>query len=125
MRILFVLTGFLIALFLWTLPAKSQDCFEVPATIKQLDEFTKAQNVRARAYLYQSQHPAIKVLFVWLSAVPDAVHVSAYRNGCLVQFPDGQTTKMLAIDDEVRHAIGAAETELLFDNGGESPFTTF
>jgi hypothetical protein len=115
----------LFGMLLWTLPAKSQDCFEVPATIKQLDEFTKAQNVRARAYLYQSQHPAIKVLFVWLSAIPDAVHVSAYRNGCLVQFPDGQTTKMLAIDDEVRHAIGAPETELLFDNGGESPFTTF
>jgi hypothetical protein len=53
------------------------------------------------------------------------VHVSAYRNGCLIAFPDGNTTKMLAIDDEIRNAIGQPETELLFDNGGESPFTTF
>ena len=125
MRILLILAAVLGALLLWTIPAKSQDCFEVPLTIKQLDEFTKSQNVRARAYLWQSQHPAIKVLFVWLSAVPDAVHVSAYRNGCLVAFPDGNTVKMLKIDNEIRHAIGAAETELLFDNGGETPFTTF
>ena len=121
MRVLIFLAVFLVAALVWALPAKSQDCFEIPATIAQLDEWTKANNVRARAYLYQSEHPAIKVLFVWLSAVPDAVHVSAYRGGCLVKFPDGNTTKMLKIDDEIRHAIGAPETELLFDNGGTSP----
>ena len=125
MRILLFLATLLAGLLLWTFPAPAQDCYEVPMTIKQLDEWTKANNVRARAYLYQSEHPAIKILFVWLSAVPDAVHVSAYRGGCLVQFPDGNTTKMLKIDDEIRHAIGAPATELLFDNGGESPFTTF
>ena len=125
MRYFFLVAAALFGVLVWTLPAKSQDCYEVPMTIKQLDEFTKAQNLRARAYLYQSEHPAIKLLFVWLSAVPDAVHVSGYRNGCLIQFPDGNTTRMLKIDDEIRHAIGQAETELLFDNGGESPFTTF
>lgn len=124
MRYFIFVAAALFGILLWTLPAKSQDCFEVPATIKQLDEWTKANNVRARAFLYQTEHPAVKILIVWLSAVPDAVHVSGYRNGCLIQFPDGNTTKMLKIDDEIRHAVGLAETELLFDNGGESPFTT-
>jgi hypothetical protein len=121
MRYFFLIAAALFGVLVWTIPAKSQDCFEVPATIKQLDEWTKANNVTARAWLYQSQHPAIKVLFVWLSATPDAVHVSAYRNGCLIQFPDGNTTKMLAIDGEIRKAIGTLETELLFENGGKSP----
>jgi hypothetical protein len=125
MRLLLFFAVFLIAALFMVWPAKSQDCFEVPATIKQLDEYTKAQNLKARAYLFQSQHPAIKILIVWMAAIPNAVHVSAYRNGCLIAFPDGNTTKMLAIDDEIRNAIGQKETELLFDNGGESPFTTF
>jgi hypothetical protein len=125
MRILLFFAVFLMAALFMVWPAKSQDCFEVPATIKQLDEYTKAQNLKARAYLFHSQHPAIKILIVWMAAIPNAVHVSAYRNGCLIAFPDGNTTKMLAIDDEIRNAIGQPETELLFDNGGESPFTTF
>jgi hypothetical protein len=125
MRYFILIAAALFGVLLWTVPAKSQDCFDPAATIRQLDEWTKANNVRARAFLYQSQHPAIKIMFVWLSAVPDAVSVSAFRDGCLVQFPDGQTTKVLKIDNEIRHAIGTPETELLFENGGESPFETF
>ena len=122
MRILiflaFVLAGLLVSIW----PAKGQDCFNVAMTIVKLDEMTKGQNLRGRAYLYQTDHPNVELLIVWLSAAPDAVLVSSFRNGCLVQRADGSTAQILKIDNDIRHAVGLAE--LLFDNGGETPFAT-
>jgi len=125
MRFLVALAAILFGILVWTLPAKSQEgsCFNVTQSIQQLDQYTKKQNLKARAYLWQSKHPTIELMIVWFNNVPDAVFVSAFRNGCLVALPDGQTGRVLKIDMDIIHAVN--ESEMLFENGGDSPFTSY
>ena len=125
MRIGLAIAAILFGILVWTLPAKSQEgtCFNVANSIVQLDQYTKKQNLKARAYLWQSPHPTVELLIVWFNNVPDAVYVSAFRNGCLVSLGDGQTGRVLKIDQQIIQAVN--QSEVLFENGGESPFTSY
>jgi hypothetical protein len=128
MRAWWFILALLGVLLYFAFPAESQEpepegCFNVGMSIVELDKYTKAQNLKARAYLWQSQHPGVEMLIVWFNNVPDAVFVSAFRKGCLVPMADGQSGRVLKIDPDITRAVN--DSEVLFDNGGESPFTSY
>lgn len=125
MRFLIALATVMLGVLLWTLPAKSQDCIAPEATLKQLDDYTKANNIQAQAWLWQSDQPAIKLMIIWFSNVQQAVIVSAFKDGCLVIMPEnGKSSQVIPISPDVQHAVGNAE--MIYDNGvRNSPFTKF
>lgn len=125
MRIAIAIIIALLGFLLWTFPAKAQDCIAPEATLKQLDDYTKANSIQAQAWLWQSDQPAIKLMIIWFSNVPQAVIVSAFKDGCLVIMPsNGKSSQVMPIDPDVMQAVGNAE--LVYDNGvRDSPFTKF
>lgn len=124
MRALIFILALLVAMLLLAWPAKSQDCVTPDMTMVELDTYTKQNGIQAQAWLWQSAHPAIRLMIVWFSNMPGIVVVSAFKNDCLVVPPSGKSAQAIPIDADVQKAVG--EAKRLFDNGARnSPFASY
>lgn len=124
MRAWIFIVALLFAMLVYSLPAKSQDCVTSDAALVELDKYTKANNIQAQAYMWQSAHPAIQLLIVWFSNMPQIVVVSTFKDNCLVIPPSGKSAQAIPIDADVQMAVG--EAKRLYDNGARnSPFAAY
>ena len=124
MKYALAILAVLFGLLIWTLPAKSQDCFTIQKSLTELNAYTKENQLEASAWVVTSdKHAGIELLVVWFSNAGENVFVSGFRDGCLVLMPDGQTGRMAPITPQVHEAIGRGK--LVFPGASSTPFDTY
>jgi len=124
MRALMIILIALLALLLWALPGRAQDCFTVQKSLVDLNTYTAENKIEAAAWLVKSEkHNGIELLVVWFAGNEDQVYVSGFRDGCMVLMPDGKPGRMAPITPQVREAIGRAE--MVFVTAKSTPFDTY